>query len=107
MVALRLARARVGAVTSAGRGTGPRAQWSSLGAGSRVLVSKSRSGGQAARAFVAMMESADFGQLDDLTHRRRLDVSRVGSVFVQGEVGSRALVVGEVGTQDAAVVCLA
>jgi hypothetical protein len=38
--------------------------------------------------FVAMMESADFGQLDDLTHRRRLDVSRVGSVFVQGEVGS-------------------
>ena len=53
-------------------------------------------------AFVAMMESADFGQLDDLTHRRRLDVSRVGSVFVQGKVGSRALVVGEVGTQDSA-----
>jgi hypothetical protein len=35
-----------------------------------------------------MMEPADFGQLDDLTHRRRLDVSMVGSVFVQGEVGS-------------------
>jgi len=58
-------------------------------------------------AFVAMMESGDFGQLDDLTHRRWLDVSRVGSIFVQGEVGPRALVVSEVGTQDAAEVCLA
>ena len=31
----------------------------------------------------------------------------VGSIFVQGEVGSRALVVGQVGTQDAAEMCLA
>ena len=58
-------------------------------------------------AFVAMMEPADFGQLDDLTHSRGLDFSRVGSIFVQGEVGSRELVLGEVGMQNAAEMCLA
>ena len=53
------------------------------------------------------MESADLGQLHYLAHRRRLDVSRIGSIFVQGEVGSRALIVGEIGTQDAAEMFLA
>jgi len=54
-----------------------------------------------------MMEPADFGQFDNLTHRRGLDFSWVRSVFVQGEVRSRALVVADVGTEDATKMCLA
>ena len=92
MGARRLARARVGAVSLAGPGTGlgrncPALSWLEgdglEGAGLKEPVQRS-----GRPAFVAMMEPADFGQLDDLTHRRRLDVSMVGSVFVQGEVGS-------------------
>ena len=74
---------------------GGRCNWSSDSAGS---------GGA---PLVAVMKPSDLGQLHDLAHRRRLDVSRIGRIFVQGEVGSRALVVGEVGTQDAAKMCLA
>ena len=58
-------------------------------------------------AFLAVMEPADPGLLYDLAHHRRLDVSRRRRIFVQGEVGSRALVVGQVGTQDAAEMYLA
>ena len=87
MGARRLARARVGVVTSAGRvrGSGAAVQlWGGL-EGADLGEAVQRSGRP---AFVAMMEPADFVQLDDPTHRRRLDVSMVGNVFVQGEVGS-------------------
>ena len=83
----RLARARVGTATSARRvwGSGAAVQLRGWLEDDGLEKAVRRLGRP---AFVAMMESADFGQLDDLTHRRRLDVSRVGSVFVQGEVGS-------------------
>ena len=82
-----LAQAKVGAASSVGRvrcsGTAVQ-PWGGLKADG--LEKAVRRLGRS--AFVAMMEPADFGQLDDLTHRRGLDVSGVGSIFVQGEVGS-------------------
>ena len=53
-----------------------------------------------------MVEAADFAQLDELAHRRRLDVSGVRSVLVQGEVSSRPMVVADIGSEDAAEMCL-
>ena len=72
MGARRLARARVEAVTSAGRvrGSGAAVQlWGGL-EGADLGEAVQRSGRP---AFVAMMEPTAFGQLDDLTHRRWLD----------------------------------
>ncbi len=74
MGARRLDRARVGAVNSAAwvRGTSAAVQpWGALeGDGLEKAVRRLRRA-----AFVAVMESADFGQLYDLTHRRGLDFS--------------------------------
>src|SRR5919106_5543299 len=56
---------------------------------------------------VAVVQAADFGKLQDLSRRRRLDGPEVWGVLVEREVGSGLMVVGEIAGQDAAEVSLA
>ena len=58
-------------------------------------------------ADVAMVQATDFGKLHDLPRRRELDRPEVRRVLVEGEVGARLMVIGEVAGQDAAEVALA
>ena len=51
-------------------------------------------------ADVPMVQAADFGQVDDLTRAWRLDCPWLGRVLAQRQMGSRPMVVGEVGLQD-------
>jgi hypothetical protein len=48
-----------------------------------------------------MMQAADVGKLDDLARRGKLDGPEGGGVFVEGEMCSRLLVIGEVASEDA------
>ncbi len=52
------------------------------------------------KARVAMMETADFGKLDDLAHTGRLDGSRIRRVLAEREMSSRLVMVGEVPGQN-------
>jgi hypothetical protein len=47
-------------------------------------------------ALVSVVQPTNLRQLDDVSHRGKLDSSWVGSVLVQREVSSRELVVVEV-----------
>src|SRR5712664_2921877 len=53
---------------------------------------------------VAMMQATDFGNRDDPAELRPLDWPCVGRVFLEREVSSGAVIVGEVAGQDAAQV---
>jgi hypothetical protein len=57
-------------------------------------------------AEVAVVESADFWNLDNHASRRRLDRPGVGGVLVEREMGARVMVIGEVARQDSAQVAL-
>ncbi len=48
------------------------------------------------------MEATDLGERHDVASIGRAVASRDGRVLVQGEVCSRLVVIGEVGTQDPA-----
>src|ERR1700747_2764756 len=52
-------------------------------------------------SFVAVMQPADLGQRHDRSHFWRLNPSRLGRVFPQGEMGSRSVIVIQVGSEDA------
>lgn len=54
-----------------------------------------------------MMQATDFGNLDDRTEPRRFDWPCVGCILVEREMGSCAMVVGEVPGQRATEVPLA
>jgi hypothetical protein len=54
-----------------------------------------------------MVQAADLGQFDDLAHGWRVDRSRLGRVFAQRQMGSRPMVVAEIGFQDPVQVLLA
>ena len=54
-----------------------------------------------------MVQAADFGKLQDLSRRGRLDGPEVGGVLVEREVGPRLMVIGEIAGQDAVEVSLA
>ena len=58
-------------------------------------------------AEVAVVQAADFGELQDLSRRGRLDGPEVGGVLVEREVSTRLMVVAEVARQDAMEVSLA
>jgi hypothetical protein len=58
-------------------------------------------------ADVAVVQATDFGKLHDLPRRRELDRPEVRGVLVEGKVGARLMVIGEVAGQDAAEVALA
>jgi hypothetical protein len=58
-------------------------------------------------ADVAMVQATDFGKLHDLPRGWKLDRPEVRRVLVEGEVGARLMVIGEVAGQDAAEVALA
>jgi hypothetical protein len=77
--------------------------------GGRSLFARTddRVGGLRGLADVVVVQAADFGKLHDLTCHRELDRPEVGCVLVQGEMGTRLMVVGEVSGQDAAEVSLA
>ncbi len=47
-------------------------------------------------SFVLMMQTAEMGASHDTSHGGRLDGTREGRVFVQGEMGPRPVVIGEV-----------
>jgi hypothetical protein len=49
---------------------------------------------------VAMMQAADFGNLDDHAEFRWLDWPSVRCIFVERQVSSRPVIVGEVAGQD-------
>ena len=51
-------------------------------------------------AEVAVVQAADFGELQDLSHRGRLDGPEVGGVLVEREMSTRPMVVAEVASQD-------
>ncbi len=55
---------------------------------------------QAARRFVAVMQSADFGQLDDLAGGARLDRPRPWGVLAEAQMCARSVVVVEVLSED-------
>jgi len=52
-------------------------------------------------SFVAVMQPADLGQRHDRSHFWRLNPSRLGRVFPQGEMRSRSVIVIQVGSEDA------
>jgi hypothetical protein len=54
-----------------------------------------------------MMQAADFGKLDDLARRGKLDGPEGGGVLVEGEMCSRLMVIGDVASEDAVEVTLA
>jgi hypothetical protein len=54
-----------------------------------------------------MVQTGDLRQLDNLAHARRLDSSWLGRILSEREMGSRPVVVGEVGSEDAKQVTLA
>jgi hypothetical protein len=56
---------------------------------------------------VAVVQTADFGKLQDLSRRGRLEGPEVGGVLVEREVGARLMIVAEVASQDAMEVSLA
>jgi hypothetical protein len=45
--------------------------------------------------FVARVQSADFGEGDNLAVARRLNPAWLGSIFVQPQTGAPAVIVGE------------
>jgi hypothetical protein len=47
-----------------------------------------------------MMETADFGKLDDLAHTGRLDGPRIRRVLAEREMSSRFVIVGKVSGQN-------
>ena len=51
-------------------------------------------------AFVAVVQTADFGQLDDVALARWLHGSWIGGVLVQGEVGARPVIVRDIPAQN-------
>ncbi len=53
-------------------------------------------------AFVSVVEPTDFGQLDDFAQSKRLNISRVRSILVQGEMSPGQLVVVDVVGQQPA-----
>ena len=57
-------------------------------------------------AEVAVVQAADFGKLQDLSRRRRLDGPEVGGVLVEREVSARLMIVAEVAGQDSMEVSL-
>ena len=54
-----------------------------------------------------MMQAADFGKLDDLACRGKLDGPAGGGALVEGEICSRLMVIGDVASEDAVEVTLA
>jgi hypothetical protein len=58
-------------------------------------------------ARVAVVQTTDFWDLDDLAHTGRVDSSRIRRVLAQGQMGSRPVVVGEIRFQDSAKIPLA
>jgi hypothetical protein len=60
-----------------------------------------KDGGVSGRpSFVAVMQPADLGQRHDRSHFWRLNPSRLGRVFPQGEMRSRSVIVIQIGTKD-------
>ena len=64
---------------------------------------ESRSGGE---AFVALMKPADLRNRDHLAAVRRLDGASIRAVFVERQMGPRAVIVIDVREQDAAQMAL-
>lgn len=64
---------------------------------------ESRSGGE---ALVALMKPADLRNRDHLAAIRRLDGARIRAVFVERQMGPRAVIVIEVRGQDPAQMAL-
>jgi hypothetical protein len=58
-------------------------------------------------ALVPMVQSTHFGEHNDGAFRRRLDASRRGRVFLEGEMGSRPVIVGDVSSKHATQMPLA
>jgi hypothetical protein len=58
-----------------------------------------RSSGSA--ALVAVVQTADFRDFDDVAYARRVDGSWLRGVFAEGEMRSRFVVVGKIRGQDA------
>jgi hypothetical protein len=58
-------------------------------------------------AEVAVVESADFWNLDNHASRRRLDRPGVGGVLVEREMGARVMVIIEVTGQNSSKVSFA
>jgi len=56
--------------------------------------------------LVPVVKSANFGEHHHATVRRRVDASWRGRVFLEGEVGSRAMIIGGVSSQHATQMCL-
>jgi hypothetical protein len=54
-----------------------------------------------------VVQAADFGKLNDIACRGKLDRPEVGCVLVEREMGTCLMVVGEIAGQDAAEVSLA
>ena len=54
-----------------------------------------------------MVQAAHFGERHDGAFRRRVDASRRGRVFLEGEMGSRPVIVGNVSSHHATQVLLA
>ncbi len=52
-------------------------------------------------AFVAMMQSADFEEGNNLAVPRRLNPAWIGGIFVQPQMGAPAVIVGEITFQHA------
>ena len=50
-----------------------------------MLAPRERRRRSGSQAFVAVVEAADFGQLHDLPHARRVDGSRLRRVLAQGQ----------------------
>ena len=51
-------------------------------------------------ALVVVVQTTDFWDLDDVAHAGRVNGSRLRSVFAEGEMGSRFVIVGKMGGQD-------
>jgi hypothetical protein len=66
-------------------------------------VLESGSGGE---AFVALMKPADLRNRDHLAAVRRLDWASIRAIFVEREMGPRAMIVVDVREQDAAQIAL-
>jgi hypothetical protein len=58
-------------------------------------------------ADVAVVQTADFGELHDLARGREGDRPDVGGVLAEREMGARLMVIGEIVGQDVAEVSLA
>ena len=58
-------------------------------------------------ALVPMVKSTDFGERHNATFRRRLDASWRWRVFLEGEMRSRPLIVGDVSSKHATQMPLA